>query len=151
MLWPLGPSLLAVETIYHWQETTGKSGSLTHWMGICCPGCASKIHPGTSDFQYFYKWYFLCTRKGLQFIKPCWRQYFVEYTPLYSRPEVYPVIGLAQHIAFFLTTGSCVSEPHTRVFLCVRTRDTLNIFLEWWNSLKKGPNSNRKLVSVCLT
>ena len=54
MLWPLGPSLLVVEIIYHWQETTGKSGSLTQWMRISCPGCASRIHPGTTDFQYFF-------------------------------------------------------------------------------------------------
>ena len=63
MLWPLGPSLLAVEIIYHWQETTDKRGSLTQCMGISCPGCASRIHPGTTDVKSFYKWYFLCTRK----------------------------------------------------------------------------------------
>ena len=151
MLWPLGPSLLAVETIYHWQETTGKSGSLTHWMGICCPGCASKIHPGTSDFQYFYKWYFLCTRKGLQFIKPCWRQYFVEYTPLYSRPEVYPVIGLARHVAFFLLRVLVCQNPILGCFCVSEPVITSIYFLNGETPLKSGPNSNRKLVSVCLT
>ena len=62
MLWPLGSSLLAVDVIYHWHETTGKSGSLTQWMEICCPRCASRMHRGTSDLIYFYKWYFICTK-----------------------------------------------------------------------------------------
>ena len=30
-------------------------------------------------------------------------------------------------------------------FLCVRTRDTLNLFLEWGNPLQSGPTSIRKL------
>ena len=46
---------------------------------------------------------------------------------------------------FFLTTGSCVSEPPTRGFLCVRTRDTLNILLEWGNPLKKWPHFKQKI------
>ena len=52
--------------------------------------------------------------------------------------------------SFFLTTGSCVSEPPTRGLLCVRTRDTLNLTPQS-NPLKSGPTSNRKLVTVCLT
>ena len=54
-----------------------------------------------------------------------------------------------------------VSELPTRVFLYVRTRDTLNqvqvkvqvqvIFLESGTPLKSGPTSNRKLVTICLT
>ena len=47
--------------------------------------------------------------------------------------------------SFFLTTGSCVSEPPTRVFLCVRNRDTLNLFLEWGNPLKKWPHFKQKI------
>ena len=43
---------------------------------------------------------------------------------------------LAWDTAFFLTMGSCVSEPTTGRFLFVRTRDKLDLFSECWNPLK---------------
>ena len=46
---------------------------------------------------------------------------------------------LARDTVFFLTTGSCVSEPPTKGFLCVRARDNLILFLEWGNPLKVAP------------
>ena len=46
--------------------------------------------------------------------------------------------------SFFLTTGY-VSEPPTRGFLCVRTCDALNLFLEWGNPLKKWPHFKQKI------
>ena len=52
---------------------------------------------------------------------------------------------LARDTAFFLTTGSCVSELPTKVFLCVRIRDTLNLFLEWGNPFKKWPHFKQKI------
>ena len=53
-------------------------------------------------------------------------------------------VFLARDTVFFLTTGSCAPEPTTRGFLCVRTRDTHNLFLEWGPPpplppLKSGP------------
>ena len=46
---------------------------------------------------------------------------------------------LAQDTAFFLPLVIVCHNP-----LCVRTRNTLNLFLEWRNPLKSGPTSNRK-------
>ena len=47
--------------------------------------------------------------------------------------------------SFFLTTGSCVSEPPYWGFLCVRIRDTLNRFLEWGNLFKRWPHFKQKI------
>ena len=62
---------------------------------------------------------------------------------------------LARDKAFFLPLilvcqnpllgSSCVSEPPTRGFLCVRTPDTLNLFLERGNPLKKWPHIKQKV------
>ena len=46
---------------------------------------------------------------------------------------------------FFLTTGSCASESPIMRFLCVRTRDTLNLFLEWGNHLKMWLHFKQKI------
>ena len=58
----------------------------------------------------------------------------------------HPAVGcFSPGYRFFLTTGSCVSEPPTRRFFCVRTRDTLNLFLEWGNPLKTWPHFKQKI------
>ena len=47
--------------------------------------------------------------------------------------------------SFLLAMGSCVSEPPHRGFLCVRKRDTLNLFLEWEKPLKMWPHFKQKI------
>ena len=47
---------------------------------------------------------------------------------------------LARDTAFFLITGSCVSEP-----LVCQNPCNLKIFLEWGNPLKKWPNLKQKI------